>query len=187
MHIIDLLMIAAALSADAFAASVCKGIACNKQRFRAAFACALYFSVFQCIMPLLGYMLSIRIGAALSAVSPYIAFVLLTLVGVGMIRNEQSSSPSSDHRSGALSFSSMLPLAVATSIDALAAGVSFALLHVHMPSALLIIAVTTFALCSSGAAFGSLIGSRLQSAAQTAGGCILILMGFRILLSHLLA
>ena len=170
------------LSMDAFAVSVCKGLSVKRLRPWQALLAGLYFGGFQFLMPLLGFLLGYRFEHWIEAFDHWIAFVLLALIGVNMIRSSFSEEDSVDDD---FSFTAMIPLAVATSIDALAVGVTFAFLRVDILPASTLIGVTTFVLSALGVALGRLFGMRSRTLAQRIGGVILILIGLKILLEHL--
>ena len=182
MDFAELLLIAVGLSMDAFAVSVCKGLSVRQLQPKHALLCGLYFGGFQALMPLLGWLLGYRFESLITSVDHWVAFVLLGLIGANMIRESFSDAESLDDDFG---FSAMLPLAVATSIDALAVGVTFAFLEVRILPAAGLIGVTTFALSALGVWIGKLFGERFKSGAERLGGIILILIGLKILLEHL--
>lgn len=184
MTLIELFLIALGLSMDAFAVAVCKGLSVRRARWQDALCVGIYFGVFQAGMPLIGYFLGIRFESLIKEYDHWIAFVLLGLIGANMIReafgqeDEDESSPSFGPRA-------MLPLAVATSIDALAVGVSFAFLSVSIVPAVSFIGIVTLTLSAVGLFIGNIFGSKYKKGAELAGGVILILMGTKILLEHL--
>ena len=181
MNIIDILFIGLGLSMDAFAVSVCKGLAMKKMNIKKALVCSLYFGVFQALMPLIGYFLGSGFKNVVSSVDHWIAFVLLGIIGINMIKEAKSCEAVND----AMDVKTMLTLAVATSIDALAIGVTFAFLKVSIIPAISIIGVTTFVCCFVGVKLGSIFGEKLKTKAEIAGGVVLILMGTKILIEHL--
>ena len=184
MGLWELFVIALGLSMDAFAVSICKGLSVRVCRPRHMLICGLYFGVFQALMPLIGYILGSQFESLVTAVAPYIAFALLAFIGVNMIREARSGDE--EAVTDDFSFRAMLPLAVATSIDALAVGVSFAFLQVDIVPAVAFIGVTTFVCCIIGVKVGSLFGNRYQARAELFGGVVLIAMGVKILLEHLI-
>lgn len=141
----------------------------------------LYFGGFQALMPLAGYLLGSRFQSMIQRVDHWIAFVLLALIGANMVRESQGEA---EHLDDSFTPGTMLPLAVATSIDALAVGVTFAFLNVRIIPAAALIGVTTFALSAIGMRLGNVFGARYQARAELAGGIVLILMGVKILLEH---
>ena len=186
MSILELIAIAVGLSMDAFAVSVCKGLALKKIRLRHALTVGIWFGLFQALMPLIGYFLGAQFKGLIAAYDHWVAFVLLLLIGGNMIR-EAVFDKGDGEADAALSPSAMLPLAVATSIDALAVGVTFAFLEVWggIIPAVLLIGVITCGLSMIGVRIGSLFGDKYEKKAQILGGAILILLGVRILLEHL--
>ena len=182
MSLWELFVIAVGLSMDAFAVSICKGLSVGKVRPAHALTCGGYFGLFQGMMPLLGWLLGIRFQGVIASVDHWIAFGLLGIIGVNMIREAREEDECLD---ASFTFRAMLPLAVATSIDALAVGVTFAFLKVDILPAVLFIGVTTFALSALGVKVGAIFGARFRSKAELAGGVILICMGIKILVEHL--
>ena len=187
MSLLELFIIAVGLSMDAFAVSVCKGLATSDVRPLNMLCAGLWFGLFQALMPLIGYLLGVNFSSLIQSVDHWIAFILLSLIGVNMIREAVSSKEEcEDPDTGAsYAFKVMLPLAVATSIDALAVGVSFAFLSVDIIPAICFIGVCTFFLSAAGVKIGSIFGNKFERKAEIAGGVILILMGLKILLEHL--
>lgn len=184
MGLWELFVIALGLSMDAFAVSICKGLSVRRCGVRPMLICGLYFGAFQAAMPLLGYLLGSRFESLVSSIAPYIAFALLTFIGANMIR--ESRETDDEDIGDDFSPRAMVPLAVATSIDALAVGVSFAFLRVAIVPAVLLIGLTTFVCCLFGVRVGSIFGSKYKSRAEFFGGVVLIVMGLKILLEHLL-
>ena len=170
---------------DAFAVSVCKGLAMNRMNWKHAGIIGLYFGGFQALMPLLGYLLGVNFKNAIASIDHWIAFVLLSFIGINMIREalskEEDECPTDD-----ISVQTMTMLAVATSIDALAIGVTFAFLSVQIVPAISFIGITTFTLSIIGVKIGNVFGTRYKSKAELAGGLILVGMGIKILVEHLL-
>ena len=185
MSLWELFAIAVGLSMDAFAVSICKGLSVKRCRVGHMLTCGLYFGLFQAAMPLIGFLLGSRFESLVTSIAPYIAFALLSIIGANMIREARGGGE--EDKSGAdFSPQAMLPLAVATSIDALAVGVSFAFLHVDIVPAVSFIGVITFVCCVAGVKIGSLFGSRYETKAEFFGGVVLIVMGLKILIEHLL-
>jgi len=182
MRLFELFAIAVGLSMDAFAVSVCKGLSLRGYRPSRSLIAGLYFGGFQALMPLLGWLLGVRFQQIIASVDHWIAFVLLVLIGVNMLRESCREEESPD---GSMDPGAMLPLAVATSIDALAVGVTFAFLKVAILPAVCFIGITTFVLAAAGVWVGSAFGARWRGRAEQAGGVILILMGVKILVEHL--
>ena len=185
MGITELFVVAVGVSMDAFAVSICKGLSVSKVRSSYIFKTALWFGGFQALMPLLGYLLGISFADLVSEVDHWIAFALLGYIGGSMIK--ESFDKDSCELSPDFSFRTMLAMAVATSIDALAVGVSFAFLRVDIFVAIMIIGVVTAAFSCVGILVGHLFGCRYKSKAELVGGIILIIIGLRILLTHLFA
>lgn len=184
MRMYELFIIAVSLSMDAFAVSVCKGMAAGRPRMDHCLTCGAWFGGFQALMPLIGWLLGVRFQSLIVSVDHWIAFFLLGLIGFNMVR--ESRGGGAEALDCSFSPRAMLPLAVATSIDALAVGVTFAFLQVDILPAALLIGATTFVLSALGVKVGDLCGSRLKSNAELAGGLILIGMGIKILLEHTL-
>lgn len=184
MTLLNLFLIAVGLSMDAFAVSVCKGLAMEKAPLKKAMLAGIWFGSFQALMPLAGYLLGSRFERYITSIDHWITFILLALIGGNMIR--EAFSANEEETSGTMYFKEMFLLAVATSIDALAVGITFAFLQVNILSAVSLIGATTFVLSTVGVKVGNLFGSRYKSRAELAGGILLILMGINILLEHLL-
>ena len=184
MTLFDLILIAVSLSMDAFAVSICKGLSVRKVSLQHAMICGVWFGGFQFLMPALGYFLGDRFAALLTKFGPWIAFVLLALIGANMIK--ESFSREESETSASFAFKTMLLMALATSIDALAVGITFALLpDINVPLAVCLIGITTFLCSAAGLRVGNLFGLRYKAKAELAGGIILILIGLKILLEHL--
>ncbi len=183
MTLLNLFLIAVGLSMDAFAVSVCKGLAMEKAPLKKAAVAGIWFGGFQALMPLIGYLLGSQFEKNITSIDHWIAFVLLALIGGNMIR--ESFSGQEEETSGTMHFQEMLLLAVATSIDALAVGITFAFLRVDILPAVSFIGIITFVLSIVGIKVGNVFGSRYKSKAELAGGIILILIGVKILLEHL--
>ncbi len=182
MHLSELIIIAIGVSMDAFAVSICKGLSVRSLQPKHACLTALWFGGFQALMPLIGYYLGVSFADFVSSVDHWIAFVLLGIIGGNMIK-ESFSKDECDY-SPDFSFKTMLSLAVATSIDALAIGVSFAFLRVNIWTSVLIIGLTTGAFSALGVCIGKFFGCRYKSKAEFTGGFILVAMGVKILLEH---
>ena len=169
---------------DAFAVSVCKGLSVRNVRPKHALCTALWFGGFQALMPLLGYFLGAAFADFVSSVDHWITFILLGLIGGNMIK-ESLEKGDSCPVSPDFSFKTMLAMAVATSIDALAVGITFSFFEVNLLTAITVIGITTFALCTLGVLVGHKFGARFKNKASLAGGIVLILIGTKILLEHL--
>ena len=183
MGLLELFVIAVGLSMDAFAVSICKGLSVRELKPRHTLTVGVYFGGFQTLMPLIGFALGVRFQSLITSIDHWIAFVLLGLIGANMIR--ESREHDDENLSDSFSFGTMLPLAVATSIDALAVGVTFAFLQVNIIPAVCFIGVTTFTLSCIGIKIGHVFGLKYKSRAELFGGVVLILMGIKILLEHL--
>ena len=179
----DILVIGFGLAMDAFAVSVCKGLSMPRRDLGKTAIIAGYFAFFQMLMPLIGFLVGSQFRSVVESLDHWIAFILLSIIGGLMIR--ESFHPEEDQANADVSFRIMLPLAVATSIDALVTGVTFAFLSVSIWTAILWIGVITFAMCVAGVFLGRLAGARLESRAKLLGGIVLILIGLKILVEHL--
>ena len=179
----ELFILAVGLSMDAFAVSVCKGLSIRQLKLRQSLVVGAWFGAFQALMPAVGWLLGSAFTDLIESVDHWIAFVLLSLIGGNMIREafhseEEDANPS-------LAPVTMLLLAVATSIDALAVGITFAFLRVDILPAVTLIGVCTFLISAAGVKIGNVFGSRYKSKAELAGGAVLVLIGVKILLEHL--
>lgn len=184
---IELFLIGVGLSMDAFAVSVCKGLAMKKVNKKQAVVIGLYFGGFQALMPFLGWLLGIRFQKYIVSVDHWIAFVLLVFIGGKMVVEavREKGEKEIGEMDLPLNHKEMLVLAIATSIDALAVGITFAFLDVPIAEAVIIIGCTTFVLSILGVVVGNYFGSRYKKKAEITGGIILILIGLKILLEHL--
>ncbi len=182
MRLWEILIIALGVSMDAFAVAICKGLSMNSMSYKSAFITGAYFGGFQGFMPLLGYMLGVQFKDYITSIDNWIAFILLSIIGFNMIKEARSSCEITDN---SFCFKSMSVLALATSIDALAIGVTLAFLQVDIIPAVTMIGITTFIFSFMGVRIGHIFGEKLQSKADIAGGFILIAMGAKILLQHL--
>ncbi len=180
---VSVLLIGIGLSMDAFAVSICKGLAMPKMRWRNALLAGVWFGGFQTLMPILGYFLGSAFAELVASIDHWIAFFLLALIGANMIRESRSQEQEAENPS--FDVKTMLLLAIATSIDALAVGVSFAFSQIPIFQSALVIGCTTFVFGVAGIAIGHVFGARYKSRAEFVGGAILILMGLKILLSDL--
>lgn len=186
MSLFELFLIAVGLSMDAFAVAICKGLATGRVKLGQMVIVGLWFGIFQALMPLIGYLLGVNFSTLIQSVDHWIAFILLGLIGANMIREAVGGDEECcNEEDSSYSIRAMLPLAIATSIDALAVGVSFAFLSVDIVPAVSFIGVCTFILSAFGVKIGSVFGLRFKKKAEIAGGVILILMGAKILLEHL--
>ncbi|MDD3746365.1 MAG: manganese efflux pump MntP family protein [Anaerostipes sp.] len=183
MNPIELLLLGVGLAMDAFAVSVCKGLAMKKITWRELGIIGLWFGGFQALMPLLGYILGNQFKVYITAIDHWIAFVLLVIIGGTMIK--EALDDECEDANPSLDVTLMFGLAIATSIDALAVGVTFAFLEVNIILAITVIGVTTFIISAIGVKIGNIFGTKYKSKAELVGGCILIFLGTRILLTHL--
>lgn len=185
----ELLLLGVGLSMDAFAVSVCKGLAMKRSSVKAGLTCGIWFGGFQALMPLIGFFLGSMFAEAIQSVDHWVAFGLLVLIGVNMLReafSPEEDGGCSECADADLSVKSMFVMAVATSIDALAVGISLAMAgNVAVFAAVGLIGVCTFTLSAVGVGVGSVFGSRFEQKAQIAGGVILVILGVKILLEHL--
>lgn len=184
MDLLTLFLIAVGLSMDAFAVSVCKGLATPQYKLKYSLICGAWFGVFQALMPVIGYLLGVNFKQWITSFDHWIAFVLLGIIGFGMIKealksDEEEADPS-------FSAKTMAVLAVATSIDALAVGVTFAFLSVNIFAAVAFIGICTFLISAAGVKIGAVFGTKYKSKAELAGGIILVVLGIKILIEHLL-
>jgi len=189
MSFIELFLIAVGLSMDAFAVSVCAGLAVEKAGVKQALTAGLYFGGFQAAMPLIGFMVARLFADRIISFDHWVAFALLCFIGgrmvAGSFKREDRPGGKKPDKTISLKPAQMLPLAVATSIDALAVGVSFAFLQVRIVPAVAFIGLTTLVLSMAGVKIGSIFGAKFKSKAEFAGGIILILIGLKILLEHI--
>lgn len=183
MSLLTLFLTAVGLSMDAFAVSVCKGLAMKKLSWNKAAVIGLWFGGFQALMPALGYILGKRFERYVTAIDHWIAFVLLALIGANMIK--EALSAEEDKTDDSIDIKTMFLLAVATSIDALAVGITYAFLQVRIVPAVSFIGIITLVLSVIGVKIGNVFGLKYKTRAEILGGLILILMGLKILLEHL--
>ena len=183
MGLIELFLIAVGLSMDAFAVSVCKGLAMPKCTFKKAAIVGLWFGGFQALMPAIGYVLGAQFQETIASIDHWIAFVLLALIGGNMIHEALDNDE--EEADASLDVKTMFLLAVATSIDALAIGITFAFLKVNIIPAVCFIGIVTFIISFAGVKIGNVFGARYKNKAEIVGGLILILLGLKILLEHL--
>ena len=184
MSILEILLLGIGLSMDAFAVSICKGLSAKRLQTRHYLIIGAWFGGFQALMPTIGFFLGSTFEQYITAFDHWVAFVLLSAIGAGMIKESPSKEESNGNDS--FSFKTMLLLALATSIDALAVGITFALLpDVNVPLAVCLIGITTFVCSAAGLKVGNLFGLKYKAKAELAGGIILILIGLKILLEHL--
>ena len=168
---------------DAFAVAVCKGLSMQKMKWKNACIIGVYFGIFQALMPLLGYILGISFKDRICSIDHWIAFILLGIIGLNMIK--EAISKENEKQNDSIKFKDMIILGVATSIDALAVGITFAFLKVNIILAISLIGVITFVISVAGVKIGNIFGDKYEKKAEFEGGLILILLGTKILLEHL--
>lgn len=183
MDLLTLLTLAVGLAMDAFAVSICKGLAMREKVLKKGVIVGLWFGGFQALMPTIGFFLGTQFKDQITSIDHWIAFVLLGLIGINMVKEALSNDE--EQADDSIAVKEMFMLAVATSIDALAVGITFAFLNVHIVSAALMIGVCTFLISFAGVKIGNIFGTKYKSKAELAGGIILILLGFKILFEHL--
>ena len=183
MDFVTLLTLAVGLAMDAFAVSICKGLAMREKVLKKGIIVGLWFGGFQALMPTIGFFLGTQFKDQITSIDHWIAFVLLGLIGINMVKEALSNDE--EQADDSIAVKEMFMLAVATSIDALAVGITFAFLNVHIVSAALMIGVCTFLISFVGVKIGNIFGTKYKSKAELAGGIILILLGFKILFEHL--
>ena len=181
MSLLELFLIGIGLSMDACAVSICKGLSHREMSWKKALVPGIYFGVFQGVMPVLGYFLGAGFKSVIEDYDHWVAFVLLVIIGLNMIKESREGVK----EDSSLGFKAMVPLAVATSIDALTVGVSFGLMQVTIVLAAIFIGCTTFVISVVGFKMGNLFGAKYKSGAEVLGGIILILIGAKILIEHL--
>lgn len=184
MGVSELLILSVGLSMDAFAVSVCKGLSLGRTDIKEMALAGVWFGGFQALMPLLGYFLGIGFSGFAAGFSHWIAFILLSVIGGNMIK-ESFGNSEEDYENSSMKASTMFLLAVATSIDALAVGVTFAFFEVKIAAAVLMIGVVAFLFSAAGIKIGSIFGAKYRSRAELIGGVILVLLGIKILLEGL--
>ena len=184
MSIIEIALIGVGLAMDAFAVSICKGLAMRRMNYKKAIIIAAFFGVFQALMPALGYVLGTTFAKKIAAIDHWIAFILLALIGANMIK-EALSSDDDECQDDSLRLGDFIMLSIATSIDALAVGITFAFFNVSLLLSVSMIGIITFIICVIGVKVGNVFGEKYKSKAELAGGLILIVMGAKILIDHL--
>lgn len=186
MGFVELFLLAVGLSMDAFAVSVCKGLSVKKAGLKESAICGGWFGGFQGLMPLAGYFLGTLFAGVIEAFDHWVAFGLLAIIGINMLKEAFEKECECCDKNADFSVKTMFVMAVATSIDALAVGISLAMAGaVNIVAAVVLIGVTTFLLSGLGVKIGNIFGNRFEKKAQIAGGVILILLGIKILLEHL--
>ena len=186
MGFAELFVLAIGLSMDAFAVSICKGLSMKKAGLKEGAICGAWFGGFQALMPVIGFFLGTLFAEAIEAFDHWVAFGLLAIIGINMLKEAFSKCDCCEEHNADLSVKGMFVMAVATSIDALAVGISLAMAgNVNIWLAMLLIGVVTFLMCALGVKIGNIFGSKFEKKAQIAGGVILVLLGTKILLEHL--
>lgn len=183
MSIIEIILLSIGLAMDAFAVAICKGLSMKKMNWKNAIIIALYFGVFQALMPVLGYFLGTTFENLVTSIDHWLAFILLVAIGGNMIK--EAFSKDEEGKDDRVDFKTMIVLAVATSIDALAIGITFAFLNVNIMLSVSCIGIITFAISLIGVKIGNRFGDKFQNKAELLGGIILIILGLKILLEHL--
>lgn len=183
MGVVEIIIIGFSLAMDAFAVSLSKGLASGKYKIKNSIICGIWFGGFQMLMPLIGCFLGEKFASSIQAFDHWIAFILLALIGSNMLK--EAFSDDEEEAGASYSIRAMFPLAVATAIDALAVGITFAFLGVNIWLAVAIIGAITFITSGLGVKIGSIFGEKYAKRAEIAGGILLILMGLKILVGHL--
>lgn len=183
MGILGIIIIAIGLAMDAFAVSICKGLSMKKMSWKKGLIIGGYFGFFQGFMPLIGYLLGIGFQSKVEAVDHWLALILLAIIGIDMIKD--AFSKDTEEKNDSVDFKEMIVLAIATSIDALAVGITMAFLDVNIILAVLLIGIITFVISVIGVKIGNIFGDKYEKKAELAGGIILVLMGIKILVEHL--
>lgn len=183
MGAIEILLISIGLAMDAFAVSVCKGLAMKKMNWKKAVIIGLYFGIFQAVMPVIGYFLGTTFERFITNMDHWVAFILLVGIGINMVK--EAFDKESENRNDNVDVKTMLVLSIATSIDALAIGITFACLKIHIVMPVITIGLITFIISVIGVKIGNRFGNKYEKKAEIMGGVILILLGIKILLEHL--
>ena len=184
MELYEIFLIAIGLGMDSFAVAICKGLAMKNMQIKKAVVIGLYFGIFQAVMPIVGYFLGVNFQNVIAFIDHWIAFILLGTIGINMIKHAYSTEEESFD--GNVGFKTMIILAIATSIDALAVGITFAFLKVNIISATSIIGIVAFILSIIGVKIGNVFGNKYERISEICGGCILIFIGVKTLIEHLL-
>ncbi len=194
MNVIELLLLAVGLAMDAFAVSICKGLSSRASYIKTGLLCGVWFGVFQALMPFLGWLLASTVAKYIEGIAPYVAFAILAFLGIKMIVEARHSrgcyceeSVEEKAKNASLSARVMFTFAIATSIDALATGITFAAMNARIGIAIAFIGVVTFLFSFVGAAIGARVGERCKTGAEIAGGIIIFLIGLKILVEHLIS
>lgn len=183
MGAVELIILSIGLAMDAFAVAVCKGLSMQKMSWKKGLIIGAYFGIFQALMPFIGYILGVNFQEQIVSVDHWIAFILLGIIGLNMIK--EAVSKETEKANDSIRFKDMLILAIATSIDALAVGITFAFLKVNVGLAITLIGIITFVISVAGVKIGNVFGCKYEKKAELIGGIILILLGAKILLEHL--
>lgn len=185
MGFLELVFLSVGLAMDAFAVSICKGLSVKKMQVKHMFICGAWFGIFQILMPLIGYFAGYQFKDLIQEYDHWVAFILLVLIGGNMIREALKNEEDENETNADFGFKTMILLAIATSIDALIIGITFAFMNVNIVLALTLIGAITFILSAIGVKIGNVFGARYRSKAELAGGIVLILLAIKIILEHL--
>lgn len=185
MGILELILIAIGLSMDAFAVAVCQGLGMDRLNYKKSVMVALYFGVFQALMPVIGWLLGVKFERYIVSIDHWIAFALLSIIGIQMIMESRKIEDIKISKDYSINHKELLLLAIATSIDALTVGITFAFLNVSIIQSVIIIGISTFILSILGVVIGNRFGLKYKNKAECIGGIILILIGLKVLLEHL--
>lgn len=180
---LEIILIGVSLAMDAFAVAICKGLSFKKLNIKKTIVIGTYFGIFQGLMPIIGFILGISFQEIITKIDHWVAFVLLSVIGLNMIKD--SFSKETENLDSNINFKTMFPLALATSVDALAIGITFAFLKVNILLSASIITLTTFLISIIGVIIGNKVGNKLEKKAETFGGATLVIIGVKILLEHL--
>ena len=183
MSLFGIIILSIGLGMDAFAVSICKGVSLKKNDLKKSITVASYMGIFQALMPVIGYLLGMSFADKITSIDHWLTFSLLVIIGIKMIKD--SLGAEKEIVNDKIDFKEMIILAIATSIDALAVGITFAFLNVNLYIAISFIGIITFILCFLGAKIGSIFGDKYEGKAELTGGIILILLGIKIVLEHL--
>lgn len=183
MNNIEIFIIGVSLAMDAFAVAICKGLSFRKLNIKNCTTIGIYFGIFQGLMPLIGFVLGLSFQEIITKIDHWVAFILLSVIGTNMIKDSFLSDKENLNQN--INFKAMFPLALATSIDALAIGITFAFLKVNILFAITVISITTFFISVIGVIIGNKVGNKFEKRAEFIGGLILVIMGLKILLEHL--
>ncbi len=184
MNLISIFFVSVGLAADAFAVSISKGLEMKRVTLKNALKVAVCFGIFQGLMPLIGYVLGAQFGELVDSIDHWLAFIILGYIGAKLVKEGLDKDNSEEHKACDLSIKALVPLAIATSIDALAVGVTFAFLKVSILPTVLVIVVVTTVCCLVGVKIGNVFGIKYRAKAEVLGGIILILIGFNILIQN---